>query len=182
MRPFRAASGPLLRQRYDKVTLVVRADSQLVFLAGDRKEQREDRVRRYTASDPGVALLLAAVNFEWTVCRAVLFLSRSPNAELRIQMGKFYSLDAYKELWKTEVVLARQLKPLTDVVRNWSLVRGAFTARNRLVHGRDRYTRNMAVPHIESLLKGAGYIDDYCESLGLPLYDRMPVRRKAARA
>jgi hypothetical protein len=81
-------------------------------LASDRKEQREDRVRRYIASDPGVALLLAAVNFEWTVCRAVLFLSRSQNADLRIRLGKCYGLDAYKELWKTEVASAPQLKPL----------------------------------------------------------------------
>jgi hypothetical protein len=89
-------------QRYCKVALVIKRTAWLVFLASDRKEQREDRVRRYIASAPGVALLLAAVNFE-SVCRAVLFLSRSQNADLRIRLGKCYGLDAYKELWKTEV-------------------------------------------------------------------------------
>lgn len=150
-----------------------------MFLAGDDKVQRERKVRRYLASDAGLSLLLAAVNFEWTVCRAVLFLSNSPNVELRHRMSKYYSLDAYKDLWKSEVVATTQRKPLARVVPNWSSVRKAFDARNLLVHGRDRYTRNMAEPQVKSLLKGVGYIDDYCISLGCSLHDRMPVRRKA---
>ena len=125
-----------------------------------------------------MSLVLAAVNFEWTVCRAILFLSRSPNSKLRARMGKYYSLDDYKNLWKLEVVAKTQRKPLAKVVRNWSSVRRAFTARHRLVHGRDRYTKNMAEPHIESLLKGVAYVDDYCKLLGCSLHDRMPIRRK----
>jgi hypothetical protein len=111
-------------------------------------------------------LLLAAVNFEWTVSRAVLFLSQSPNAELRARMERCSSLDAYKDLWKSEAMAARQCKPLANVVRNWSSVRKAFVARNGLVHGRFSYTRKQARPYIDSLLKGAGYVDDYCKSLG----------------
>ena len=149
-----------------------------MFLANDRKEQRERKVWRYLASDPGVSLLLAAVNFEWTVYRAVLFLSQSPNSELRARMGNYYSLDAYKELWRLEVVAGRPRKLLPAVIRNWSAVHKAFKERNRLVHGRERYTRNMAEPYIDSLLKGTGYVDSYCESLGSPLHHRMPVRRK----
>ena len=93
-------------------------------------------------------------------------------------MKDCFGLDSYKDLWKVEVVAAGQCKSLTDIVRNWSSVRKAFEARNRLVHGRDRYTENMATPHVNSLLKGTGYVDDYCSSLGSPLYGRMPIRRK----
>lgn len=64
------------------------------------------------------------------------------------------------------------------VIRNWSSVRKAFEARNRLVHGRDRYTLHMAAPHVENLLQGASYVDDYCATLGSPLFGRMPIRRK----
>ena len=92
-------------------------------------------------------------------------------------MSEYYSLDAYKDLWKLEVVHSQQCKPLAVVVRNWSSVRKAFAARNRLVHGRDRYTRNMAMSHIEALLKGAEYVDMYCEAIGRPLFKRMPIRR-----
>ena len=74
-----------------------------MFLAGDRVERREQRVRGYLSSDPGVSLLLAAVNFEWTVSRAVIFLSASPTTPLRKKMSQYYSPDAYKVLWKAEV-------------------------------------------------------------------------------
>ncbi len=33
-------------------------------------------------------------------------------------------------------------------------------------------------PHVEALLQGTSYIDEYCESLGYPLFGRMPIRRR----
>jgi hypothetical protein len=152
-----------------------------MFLASDSKEQRESKVRRFLTTDPGISLLLAAVNFEWTVCRAVLFLSKRPNSDLRVMMGSYYSLDAYKELWKSEIIPGSNFDPLAIVVRNWSSLREAFKARNRLVHGRDRYTKNMAAPHIEALLQATGNVDDYCSLLGYPLLGRMPTRRRTSK-
>src|SRR5260221_12340099 len=152
-----------------------------MFLANDSKEHRESKVRRFLRTDPGISLLLAAVNFECTVCRAVLFLSKRPNSELRLLMASYYSLDAYKELWTSEIVAGSNFNPLAVVVRNWSSVREAFNARNRLVHGRDRYTKNMAAPHIEALLRATGYVDDYCNLLGSPLLGRMPTRRRTSK-
>jgi hypothetical protein len=152
-----------------------------MFLASDSKEHRESKVRRFLTTDPGISLLLAAVNFEWTVCRAVLFLSKRPNSELRLMMASYYSLDAYKDLWKSEIVAGSNFNPLAIVVRNWSSLREAFKARNRLIHGKDRYTKNMAAPHIEALLQATGYVDDYCSLLGHPLLDRMPTRRRTSK-
>jgi hypothetical protein len=144
----------------------------------DTNQQREAQVREHLDRAPSVSLVLAAINFEWTVGRAVLFLSASPNRELRATMKNFFSLDGYKDLWKQEVLPNGQRKRLAEVVRNWSDLRKAFEARNQLVHGRDRYTRNMATPHVEALLKAVRDIDDYCVSLGCSLHDRMPIRRK----
>ena len=105
-----------------------------MFWASDSKKHRELKVRSFLTTDPSVSLLVAAVNFEWTVCRAVLFLSKRSNSELRAFMVKYFSLDAYKELWNLEVVAGRNFSPLAVVVRNWSAVRKAFEARNSLVH------------------------------------------------
>ena len=153
-----------------------------MFLASDSKKHRESKVRRFLMTDPGISLLPAAVKFEWTVCRAVLFLSKRPNSELRLLMASYYSLDAYKDLWRSEIVAGSNFNPLAVVVRNWSSVREAFNARNRLVHGRDRYTKNMATPHVEALLRATGYVDDYCSLLGYPLLGRMPIRRQTSKA
>ncbi len=149
-----------------------------MFLARDRKGDREQRVRACLSSDPGVALLLAAVNFEWTVWRAIKFLSQTPNRDL--QATKHYSLEHYKRLWKQEVGDVRHAPSLPDIVEDWQGVRDAFNQRNVLAHGKGRATRNMASPHVEVLLESVGHIDDYCLSEGVTLHMRMPIRRRKA--
>jgi len=104
-----------------------------MFLASDKLKDRERKVRKFLRSEPGIALLLAAVNFEWTVTRAVLFLSRTPNAELREKMTKYYSLKGYEDLWKNEILTLGDHEALSKIVRNWSDVKEAFRARNVLV-------------------------------------------------
>jgi hypothetical protein len=95
-----------------------------------------------------------------------------------MKMPEYYSPARYKELWKDEVAAPKGHKPLAALVENWFKVLKAFEARNRLVHGRDRYTRNMAEPQIEALIAGAKSVDSYCSKAGCPLHARMPVRRK----
>jgi hypothetical protein len=151
-----------------------------MFLASDRAHHRERKIRGFLAREPSIALVLAAVNFEWTVSRAVLFLSKTPNRVLREKMIKYHSPEKYKALWTDEVGGAAGSVSLPQVVRNWSKVIDGFRARNVLVHGKDRYTVKMATPHIEALLEGARYVDSHCEWLGKPLYARMPIRKKVA--
>jgi hypothetical protein len=148
-----------------------------MFLARDGFANREKYVRSFLRSEPSIALVLAAVNFEWTVSRAALFLSRRKNSDLRKIMRSYYAPERYKELWKQEVQ-PTGIPPLPTIVQNWADVRRGFEARNVLVHGKDRYTTNMASPHVTQLLKGVEFIENYCANVGKPLHDRMPVRRK----
>ena len=147
-----------------------------MFLASEDPKQREAKIQQYLHGDPSSAVLGAAGNFEWTVCRAILFLSTTPNREVRRRLASVYGLDRYKKFWREELSSHRRLP---RVVRNWSAVRDAFDARNRLVHGRDRYTRNMATPHVESLLIASANIRAYCEGFGTNFRGRLPVRRRA---
>jgi hypothetical protein len=146
-----------------------------MFRATNTKEIRERKVRSFLESEPGISVLLAAVNFEWTVGRAMMFLSASPNNEVRSRLGSCSGLRKYKELWKLEVATNGH-KGLAEIVRNWSAVQEAFLARHRLVHGRDGCTQNMAKSPVDVLLTGVGYVEDYCKSQGVSLSDRMPVR------
>ena len=149
-----------------------------MFLASDPLEVRERRIRQYLARDPSVSVLLAAAHFEWTVCRAVLFLSKRPNSELHRKLEAVYGLPRYKEFWKEELTEAEGLGALPKVVRNWSDVHQSFIWRNRIVHGRDRCTRNMATPKVEAIVSGAADIWQFCSGLGVDLSSRLPVRRR----
>lgn len=151
-----------------------------MFLAGDNKFLRERRIRTFFLQEPGVALLVAAVNFEWTVGRALMFISDTPNKALRDKLSECHGLEKYKDLWRQELSSSGQsVLRLNNIVRNWHDVTKAFGVRHKLVHGRDRVTAKMAGPHIEALITGAGDIEDYCTSRGIRFNARIPVRRKA---
>lgn len=146
-----------------------------MFLVGDGPHAIEQKIRRFFVADPSVGLVLSAVYFEWTTCRAIMCLSKTPNVELRARLEKVHGLKAYKDAWAKEVNAGVRLP---QVVERWQELQRAFDARNVLVHGRNRYTRNMAVPHVEVLLAATNDIWRYCEEAGFDLSKRLPVRRR----
>jgi hypothetical protein len=149
-----------------------------MFLVGDSMDRRASELRSWLAKHPSVALLVAAAYFEWTVSRGILALSRRPNAEVRETLQKIYGLEKYKDLWRDELAHLADAKRLPEVVADWQGVTVAFEGRNRLVHGRDRYTRNMATPGVASLLKAVSEIVEYCASQGADINKRLPVRKR----
>jgi hypothetical protein len=150
-----------------------------MYLVGDRPEFREKRIRDFLAREPAIAVILAAVHFEWTASRAILFLGRKANTELRETLQKNCSgLAGYKKCWLDEVVCEATEPKLNHIVTNWFLITEAFDLRNGLVHGRDTCTRNTATPHVEALLQGARCVAQFCLNRGADLSNRMPVRRK----
>lgn len=148
-----------------------------MFLAHDTLEQTASRLWEVFQTEPSIALIAAAAYFEWTVSRALMFLSTTPNVELHAKLQKTYGLEKYKDLWKVELSDKTEHKRLPEVVVRWKEVTNAFNARGSLVHGRDRYTKNMARPVIEVLLEACSNVRKYCESYGYDLTERVPVRR-----
>jgi hypothetical protein len=149
-----------------------------MFLAGDKLERQEQKIRSFLFKEPAIAVLLGAANFEWTLCRAMLFLSKTPNRELRYKIGDIHRFDDYKDLWHTELYNIDNGKRLAEVVQNWAGLKEAFKMRNKLIHGQDRATRNMAAPKVESMPQAVRDINTYCNTMGYDLNNRMPVRKQ----
>jgi hypothetical protein len=150
-----------------------------VFLAGDSATMRKQRVLEICCLNASAGLVCAAIDLEWTVSRAVLFLSATPNAELRRLLASCYSLDSYKELWARELATGSRYRPLPDVVHDWVHVKAAFHERGAVVHGKARRTRNMVEPHMEVLFAAVDRVEAYCRERGVDLAARLPVRRLA---
>jgi hypothetical protein len=149
-----------------------------MFRVNDNPTSRDKRIRRWLDSDPPISVIIAAVNFEWTVSRTIFILSQKTNKNLRTKFREVYGIKKYKELWNDEVSKARNLKTLPEIIGDWNSILKAFEIRNIIVHGRDGCTRNMATPHVEALLKAAKEICDYCCSLGGDIFKRLPIRKK----
>ncbi len=92
--------------------------------------------------------------------------------------ARCFGLEAYKDLWRQEVVGAESKRPLAKVVREWSRVNEAFKLRGALIHGNNTCTEKTATPHVEVLIRASGDIASYCESQGIDLHSRLKVRRR----
>ena len=149
-----------------------------MFLVKDSLEIRAGVIRNLLQKYPSIALIVAATYFEWSLCRALVALSERPNKEVREALGKLYGLGMYKDFWWAEQRNVASSVRLPEVVRDWNGVTNAFDARNRLVHGRDRYTRNMARPHVEVLLSAVADIYGYARARGVDLGKRLSVRQR----
>jgi hypothetical protein len=153
-----------------------------MFFVNDGPIWREQRIRMFLQREPAIAVLLAAAHFEWTLCRAVLFLSKTPNVVLREKIAGYYRLDRNKELWCEEVTSSIGGEPLPQIVKNWSVFKEAFAMRNLIIHGRSNCTRNMATPKVEVILQAADDIRNFCATKGKDIYTRLPIRRKPSYA
>ncbi len=150
-----------------------------MFFVADGREAKKYKIMEYLTREPMISVLLAAANFEWTVGRCILFLSKSPNRELRERLAAFYDLDRYKDLWRNELKVSDPSIPfLTEVIRNWKEFKEAFLLRHRLIHGRGTCSRNMASKPVEIMLEAIDALYNFALWKGKDLHNRLPIRRK----
>ena len=148
-----------------------------MFLVSHSLETRAKEIRSWMGKHPSVSLIVAAVYVEWTMSRAIVGLSRRPNQEVRALLERTYGLDRYRKLWNAEMQHLHDARGLPDLIRDWNAVRLAFAARNVLVHGKDRYTPNMAKPHVDALIAAVSDICAYSLNNGVDINQRLPMRR-----
>jgi hypothetical protein len=151
-----------------------------MFRVGEDKEIKERKIRTYLAIEPMIAVLLAAANFEWTVGRCILFMSPSPNVEIRQRLMKCSGLGRYADLWKKELVRHDASMPLlTRIVRHWGRFNDAFQLRHKLIHGRDTCTHKMATGPVETMLSATSDLYEYSRIRNVDLHSRLPIRRRS---
>lgn len=112
-----------------------------MFDLSDKRNKRRKTIIGYAHFDPGMGVVLAAMDFEWTCRRAIVALSETPTPTLYESFfNRYTSISRLKEAWKTEVLPHLKHKcPLVDVVSQngitWNQVMDAMKCRNVVVHG-----------------------------------------------
>ena len=123
-----------------------------MFLVSDgNRANRRKLIEQVAGEDRVIKVLLAAIDFEWTLRRTVLALGHSPTKQLAEKMNErdFHCLAGIKELWKDEVVghLGKDTPPLAQVIDTgakmptdargtaFSCLKKAKEFRNNIVHG-----------------------------------------------
>lgn len=150
-----------------------------MFLVQDSSLSREERIKQFLAEDASLSALLSVIHFEWTVRRAIIALGTSPNVVVRAKLAKCHGLDKYKNVWKDEVFLneQREVKRLSDVVKNWEGLGRAFRLRHRLVHGATSCSTDYARERVYWALDAMNDVRTVCAGNDINLDARLPIRR-----
>lgn len=153
-----------------------------MFLVSDTQATRHARIRKFTRSEASLGLLLATVDFEWTIRRAIVGCGFSANRYIReAVLARCHGLDGYKDAWRSEV--GRRFPEsgsLPRLMSNWQFLKEqAFPLRHRLVHGIEGSVgAGFARKRTLALLEASAAIHGFAKMHDVDLYARLPVRRK----
>lgn len=150
-----------------------------MFLVADSLDERQRSIRSFLTTEPVIAVLLAAADFEWTTRRAILALGKSPTKVIndRFRKEKRGGLKALQEYWKDEVK-PRLGSELATIVPDWEFfATKAYDLRHKLVHGAQGTTgKEYAGRAVEAMLEASKAVADYAAKHGEPVYGRQ-IRR-----
>jgi hypothetical protein len=152
-----------------------------MFFVNDSIDARHSKIRRHIEKDAALGLILAAIDFEWTVRRAILALGKSPTKIIKEEVlatGRRSGLKHYEECWSSEVLPLHRNNPLSELIGEWETLRKAFFLRNKLVHGLATAGEPFARFRTDTLLAASRKLFDFSQEHDSPIYGRRIVRLK----
>jgi hypothetical protein len=151
-----------------------------MFFVNDTQERRHKFIMSFLKKDTApIAILLAAIDFEWTVKRTILAFGTSPTKNLRACFKNVYGLRRSKEKWKEEVQ-PRLGCSIDRAIPQWSQVHEAFAIRDKIIHGASvPVTLEYATPHVNSILGASESLEKLAQTMdnNRSLYQRRIRRR-----
>jgi hypothetical protein len=93
-------------------------------------------------------------------------------------LERVYGLPKLSGFWNHKLRHVPAYLALKSIVK-FKDVEGAFESRNKLAHGKDRYTSNMARPRVEALLAAVTSVRAFSLERGFDPMKKLPVRMKA---
>lgn len=154
-----------------------------MFFVSDSQTQRHARIRAFLTDESAtIAVILAAIDFEWSIRRAILALGSSPTKHIRevVFAGFHGGYLNYEDAWRREVT--GWLKPtLPQAIPHWSRLAnkqdGAVRLRGQIVHGAQvSVSADFARSRVEDWLAASALLEALAKDHKTSLYKRI-VRR-----
>ena len=122
------------------------ASYTLFFVTRETRESRSKRIREFFKLQPVLGYLMAVIDFEWTIRRAIVMMSGCPASVIRerLETKRYSGWGAYKECWRlcVEETRADGIPTLEHVVFDGDItvekqeaIGLAFLLRHKVVHG-----------------------------------------------
>jgi hypothetical protein len=149
-----------------------------MFLVSDTQANPHAKIRGYLDTEPAIAVLLSAADFEWTVRRAILKLSHAPTREIRAELLNCHGAEAYQRAW-AKFVTPHRAKRLTEVVPDWVNFRDhGMKLRHRIIHGTVGSVGGDYVRiRVGYIMDASVAVAQFAEQHGKSVYSRLVARR-----
>jgi hypothetical protein len=122
------------------------------FLVRDLQTDRHRKIRSFLDEDNAlIAVLLAAVDLEWTIRRTIDAMTKTDVSDKLIS-----GLENYKKEWQMICVQQGGMQTLDVIVDDWRLLKEYYQIRHDIIHGRTGSTTlDYASPRVEAMLEAA---------------------------
>lgn len=161
-----------------------------MFFVSDTQQDRHKMIRAFLSPETAaIAVLLAAVDFEWSIRRAVLALGGSTTKH--IQQSVLGRKDVsgpkgYKDAWNAEVVSYLTIG-IDQAIPHWGRLidpdRGSFRLRNQIAHGiRGSVSLELATAKVDDFLLASQCLAKLAETQNTSLFRRIVRRKPRGRA
>ena len=150
------------------------------FLNRDSRAARTRQIRRFlrVGSSPGIAVLLAAADLEWTLLRVISGVGRVTIKSL--DQKRITSLDGYEVQWGRLMKHTKSYEPLRKVVADWAVLQDHFKLRNKLIHGvQGSAGVKYAAPCVGTMLDASEKLYKYGTNRGIDIFERHRKRKKS---
>ena len=170
-----------------------------LFSVGYGSENREQTIRACLDTDGSLAVVKAAIHFEWTLKRVILVLGKSNTKELRGKLRATWTLGgssgegqakSIPKLWHEEVGSRFRNASLDNVVAtrgvlhstriNGSILDAAKGIRGEIVHGNGTVSKRRAVSAVEQYLIASKNLREFALKVGKCDIDKRLVGRRKA--
>lgn len=140
------------------------------FLVNDSQSNRHNRIRAFLIDETTViAVLLSAVDLEWTFHRAIYGFRTSSLQTL--QKKHISSLEGYNKVWTKEVSEIHNLK---YIISNWEELEDAYSIRHKIIHGvKTTVGLAYALERVEIILAASKAVHDFAKRNGLDIYKKL---------
>ncbi len=146
-----------------------------MFLVSDNEEQRFKLIESFKQENSSIALIMAAINFEWTIRRIMISLSKQPNKDIRELLKYTSGLERYKDVWKKALP---NEKRLTNIISNWKDLDDQFKLRGSIVHSGNFKILSIVSIGVEKINKYTIELIEFSKSRGYDPYDRLKIKRR----
>ena len=161
-----------------------------MFFVSDSQFERHKRIRSFLTDESStIAVILAAIDFEWSIRRAILALGTSPTKHIReVVFAEFNGgYQNYADAWKKEVTVWLG-QSLPQSIPHWSRLaskkEGAVRLRGQIVHGAQvAVSADYARPRVDDWLNASKLLESLAVQHKTSLYKRIVrhIPRKSVR-